>query len=183
EQRARRRGAVEAADRVQDAGRAVDAEAALAGAHAEPQAAPDVVEVRAAVVAHRLFEALAADQLALADQLLLLHPRLAAAQARADPVVLAVLVAGQRLLGRAARPLDAELPAHRVDDVLRHQAQRRHLAPGHREQAGDAVALAVVHNRVRAADVARVGCGRPRLLVLEQWPRARPDPQRPGAAQ
>ena len=170
-------GAVEAPDAVQDPGGPVDAEAALAGAHAQAHAAPDVVQVGRPAPAHGLLQTAAADQLALADQLLVSQRRLPPAQPRAEPVGLPVLVAGGTLLVRAAWTHGPELRAHRVDDVLGHQAQRRELAAGHREQAVDAVALAVVDDGVRAADVARVGhlAG---LLVLEERAHAGPDAQR-----
>src|ERR687892_2180334 len=68
-QRRGRLGSVEAAEPVQDPRRAVDAEAALTGPHAEAQRAPDVVEVGGTAPAHGLLELPAADQLALADEL------------------------------------------------------------------------------------------------------------------
>src|SRR5919106_4175369 len=77
-----RLGSVEVAEPVQDPGGAVDAEAALAGPHAEAQGAPDVVEVRRAAPPHGLLERPAADQLALADELLVLKRLLAPARAR-----------------------------------------------------------------------------------------------------
>src|SRR5215207_9080938 len=129
------------------------------------------------VAPRRLLQPPAADQLAFADQLLVLERLLAPPQARAEPVALPVLVARGTLLARPARPVLADLAAHRVDEVLRHQPQRRQLAAGHREQPVDPVAPAMVDDRVRAADVARVlhlaGPG-----VLEQRPHARPGAQR-----
>src|SRR5690242_874303 len=56
---------------VQDAGGAVDAEASLAGTHPEAEQAPEVVEVRRASPADRIFERSAGDQLALADELVI----------------------------------------------------------------------------------------------------------------
>src|SRR3954451_8151710 len=98
-----------------DASRAVDAEAALAWAHAEPQAAADVVEIGGAAVPHRLLEPPAPDQLALTYELLVLERLLAPPEPRAEAHVLPILGAGWALVLRAARPLGAELAAHRVD--------------------------------------------------------------------
>src|SRR4051812_44287095 len=132
-ERAGRLLAGEAVDAMQDAGGPVDAEAALARPHTEPELAADVVEVGGAALADALLEPAAADHLALADQLLLLELRLALADPRTEAVVLAVVVSG-RTLGRGrARPLVAELAAHRVDEVLRHQPQSRELAARHRQ--------------------------------------------------
>src|SRR4051812_21825141 len=113
---------------MEDPGRAVDAEPALAGAHAEPQRPPHVVEIRRAAAAHRLLELAAPDQLALADQLLVEQCRLAPAQPRAERVELRVLVVRRAHGVGRARPLVAELLAHRVDDVLGHHPVRRQLA-------------------------------------------------------
>ncbi len=59
-------------------------------------------------------------------------------------VVVAALGSGQHLVGGAAAPLVAELLAHRVDDVLGHQAVGGQLAAGDGEEALDAVARGVV---------------------------------------
>src|SRR5215210_4873575 len=134
---------VDLLDAVEDAGGPVDAEPALARAHAEAQAAADVVEVRRLAPAHGLLQARARDELALADELVVEQVALLGRQALAEVVRLAVLRAWQDDLVRAARALLAELRAHRVDDVLRHQPQRRQLAAGDREEPVDAVARAV----------------------------------------
>ena len=72
---------------VQDAGGAVDAEAALARTHPEPQLAADVVEVRGAETLHRLLQPVREIELALADHLLVDQIRLLVRQARAEQVV------------------------------------------------------------------------------------------------
>ena len=162
---------------VQDPGRAVDAEAALARAHAQAQLAADVVEVVRAAAAHGLLEPAARDHLALADELVLAQPFLLAGQPVAELVGLAVLGAGQRLGGGRAGARLAELAADRVDRVLGHEPVGRELAAGHRHEALDAVALRVVEQRVGARDVARVGVGG--LGVLEERAHAGPDAQRP----
>src|SRR4051795_11251808 len=95
-QRLGRLFAVELLDRVHDARRPVDAEAALARAHAEAEGAADVVEVGRAASHELLFEPPATDQLAFADELVVGHRALAPAQPRADLVVRAV-VAARRL--------------------------------------------------------------------------------------
>jgi hypothetical protein len=109
---------VELLDAVQDPGRAVDAEAALARAHAEAQAAADVVEVRRRAPRIVVLEPRARDQLALADELVVEQVRLLA-RSRA-PIVYgsASSEPGRTTSCGRARPVVAELRAHRVDDVL-----------------------------------------------------------------
>src|SRR5919108_1943731 len=80
------RPVVEALGRVHDAGGAVDAEPALAGAHPEPDRSADVVEARRATLRQRLLQPAAGDQLALADDLFRARHRLAGAKTRAEPV-------------------------------------------------------------------------------------------------
>src|SRR3954470_12331455 len=101
-QRCRRLRAVEPLDGVHDPCRPIHAEPALAGAHTQPEAAADVVEVRRPAPMELLFEPPAADQLTLADQLVVFHRALAPAQPGADGIELAVLVAGRLDLLRAA---------------------------------------------------------------------------------
>ena len=169
--------AVESLHAVQDPGGPVDAEAALARAHAEPQAAPDVVEVLRAAPAHGLLELGAADQLALADQLLLLQGALAAAQPRAERVELAVLVAGRRDLGSCGT--DGRSPSCSHMASTRSWAISRNVVslPPDMVSRPWTRRAPVVDDGVGAADVARVG-DLARARVLEQRPRARPDPQR-----
>jgi hypothetical protein len=69
----------------------------------------------------------------------------------------------------------AELLDHRVDGLLGHEPVGRQLAAGDRDEAADAVALAVVQQRGAAADVARRAAG---LLVVEERSDARPHAQR-----
>ena len=153
-QRSRGPLTVEAADGVQDPGRAVDAEPALARAHPEPQAAPDVVEVERPAPAHRLLEPARARRA---------RTRRSAARPGASPRAAADASRGGNggrprcpagAPCRAARPLHVELRAHRVHDVLGHQPQRRGLAAGDGEKAAHAVAREVVERGVRAGDVA-----------------------------
>src|ERR1700709_1144313 len=73
-----------------------------------------------------------------------------------------------------------ELGAHRVDDVLRHQAHRRELAARDRQEAAHAVALLVIEHRVCTRDVARRAA---RLCVLEQRPDAGPHAHGAGLAE
>jgi hypothetical protein len=109
EQRRIRGGGVEPLDGMENPGRPVDAEAALARAHSQPERAADVVEVRRASPLHRILEPLPRDQLALADDLLRLWNGLARAKPRAELVEAAVLGVRQRFLVRATGPLDPEL--------------------------------------------------------------------------
>ena len=165
--------------RVQDPRRPVDAEAALARAHAEPQAAPDVVEVVRAAPAHRLLEPRAADQLALADQLLVLLGAPRAARSR-EPIEYgsAVLVPGRLHLGRACRA--AGRRAGRTS---------RRRCPGPSAAASSACRPTWSAGRVTPSRVAwsttacvrltsRVSVACSALRVLEQRPHAGPDAQR-----
>ena len=86
---------------------------------------------------------------------------------------------GKRLHVGGAGPVLAQLPADRVDGVLGHQPVGGQLAAGDRQKAVDAVALAVVEQRVRARDVSRRSAVAT-LAVLEQRPHARPHAQRAG---
>src|SRR5205807_1160192 len=61
----------ETVEPVQDAGRAVHAEPALARPHPEPHQSANVIEIGRRAAAHRVLELRARDHLALADQLLL----------------------------------------------------------------------------------------------------------------
>jgi hypothetical protein len=171
---------VEVLELVEDAGRPVDAETALARTHPEPDPAADVVETGGAAAAgDRLGQMASRDQLALADDLLRVRHRLLGANPRAEPVEALLLGAGQRLLGRPARSIDAELLAGGVDRMLGHQPEGRRLAAGDRDEALDAVALRVVEHGVGAADVTRVGD----IVRRVQRPRSRPDPERAGLAE
>src|ERR671935_973539 len=76
---------------VEDPGRPVDAEAALARPHAEAQHTADVVEVARLAPAHRLLELAARNQLALADELVVAQVLLLALEPLAEPVVLTLL--------------------------------------------------------------------------------------------
>ena len=80
---------------------------------------------------------------------------------------------------RRAPPVFVQLPADRVDGVLSHQPVGGQLAAGDRHKAVDAVALAVVEQRVRARDVSRRSAVAT-LAVLEQRPHSRPHTQRAG---
>ena len=133
-QRARRLAAVEPVDAVQDPGRAVDAEAALARAHAQPQLAADVVEVRRGALGHassrRRRPISSHSQMSCSSCSVSSRRRSRGRACTAPPGGCPA-----ERLGRAAGPLVAELPAHRVDQVLRHQPVRGELAAGHRQQA------------------------------------------------
>jgi len=72
-----------------------------------------------------------------------------------------------------ARSLLAKLAADRVDGVLRHQPVGRQFAAGDRQEAADAVPLAVVEQCVGARYVAR-GRDAAILSVLEQRPHTGP---------
>src|SRR4029079_19644651 len=109
-----------------------------------------------AAAGDRLGQMASRDQLALADDLLRVRHRLLGANPRAEPVEALLLGAGQRLIGRPARSIDAELLACGVDRMLGHQPEGRRLAAGDRDEALDAVALRVVEHGVSAADVTRV---------------------------
>ena len=139
---------VEPLDGVEDAGGSVAAEAALARAHAKPERAAEVVEVRCVPPLHRLFEPVPGDQLAFADELLGLRNRLARVKPRAERVEVPVLGVGQRLLVRPAGTLDPELSAGGVHGHLGHEPERRRLAACDRHEALDAVPFAVVEKRV-----------------------------------
>src|SRR5262249_57894829 len=91
---------LEPAGPVHDPGRPVDAEPALAGPHAEPEDAADVVEVDRVATGEGLLEPAPLDELALADQLVVVERLLPARQPRAEPVVAVGALAGQLLLGR-----------------------------------------------------------------------------------
>src|SRR5262249_56335000 len=94
---------VDVAELVGDAGHPRGAEAALARAHAEAQAPPDVVEGGArAPLEHRL-QASPRQELALADELVVQERRLALSQARPEPVGLARLGSPAARAGGAAR--------------------------------------------------------------------------------
>src|SRR5438876_7922554 len=82
---------VEVLELVEDAGRPVDAEAALARAHREPDLAADVVETGGAAMSERLRQMASRDQLALADDLLRVRHRLLGANPRAEPIEALVL--------------------------------------------------------------------------------------------
>src|SRR3954453_10934904 len=155
-QRGVRLGAIELLHAVQDPGGAVDAEASLAGAHSQAQAAADVVEAVGPPPAHRLLEAAAADELAFADQLLVEQPLLGSMQAGAELVGLALIRIRQRLIGRPAGPRLPELVAHGVYRLLGHEPERRQLAAGDREKATDPVSLGVIEQRVSTRELARV---------------------------
>src|SRR5579871_5965907 len=71
---------------MQDPGRAVNAEAALAWPHGQAEQAPDVVEVGGGATLDRLFELPAGDQLALADQLVVGEVLLLALESLAEHV-------------------------------------------------------------------------------------------------
>src|SRR6266540_3388754 len=113
-----RRRVVEPTDVVEDPGRAIDAEPALAGTHRQPQEPPDVIEARRPASLDRLFEAPARDQLALADDLVRLRERLSRGEPRTEPVGGAAFRSRQRLLGRPAPPPRAEVLADCVDRDL-----------------------------------------------------------------
>src|SRR5215204_5950398 len=170
---------VEPLDSVEDAGRPVDAEAALTWPHSQPQRPPDVVEISGAPPLHCLLESLPCDQLALANDLLGLGNGFARAEPRAEHVEASVLRVGQRLLVRPARALDPELCASGVHRRLGHEAERRRLAARDRHNALDAIAVAVVQQRVGTAHLARVGY----LLLREKWARPGPNTERAGLAE
>src|SRR6185436_10916260 len=89
---------VEVLELMEDAGRPVDTETALARTHPEPDPAADVVETgRAAAAGDRLGQMASRDQLALADDLLRVRHRLLGANPRAEPVEVLLLGAWQRL--------------------------------------------------------------------------------------
>src|SRR5438552_10732168 len=73
QQHAVRLRAVDAVEAMKYPGGPVDAEAALARAHAQPQLPPHIVEVEAATPACGVLEARARDQFALAYQLVILQ--------------------------------------------------------------------------------------------------------------
>src|SRR5664280_3806864 len=175
---ARRAFDVDRTDLMGDACGAYGAEAALAGAHAEPQLAAEVVEGGERLFGELVGEHPTAHQLALAEDLVVHAVVLAIVQAVRDVVV-------RRHVRRILRPARAgllrptagmrrpELGLHRVDEVLGHQPVRGELATRDREQALEAVALAVVQHRHAAAHVAGVAGDHAR--VLDQRTCARPD--------
>src|SRR5439155_22069155 len=145
---------------VEERRRAVDAEAALAGAHPEPHGATHIIEVRRARRDRRL-DPVARDQLALAEELAVaglfldLRQRLAGpeeptgARLRRDWL--------GRLQVRAAGRRHAEAPRREVHRALGHQAVGRVLPADDRDEALHACALLVVEQREVAADVAVPG--------------------------
>src|SRR5438034_10275465 len=79
---------VDAVVAVEDPGRPVDAESTLTRAHADPDLAPDVVEVRRATTADRVLERSPGNQLALADHLVLEQLPLTSVESLTDAVIL-----------------------------------------------------------------------------------------------
>ena len=151
--------AVEPLDAVQDPGRAVDAEAALARAHAEPQRCGGCRR-GSSCRARRIVSSSLLRPISSHSQISCSSCSVAsrAAQPRAERVELAVLVARAGCLGAVrARPLVAELLAHRVDEVLGHQPVASSACrPTSSGSPSTPSRSRVVDDRVGAADVARV---------------------------
>ena len=103
----------------------------------------------------RLGQPVHGDELALAHQL---GVSAALGLDRRQPVTEPVRAVpgrfGQRLVGGAARRIDAEGEGHRVDDVARHEPVCRELATDDAPHPADPVPGAMVDDVVRAADLA-----------------------------
>ena len=165
---------------MQDPGGPVDAEAALARPHPQADRAPDVVQVDGLAAQHGRLQATTGNELAFADQLVLVERGLPPFHPRSEPVVPAGLGVGQGFVRGPARVLHPDLRAQRVDGVLGHKPERAELPTGDREEPLHTVPLPMVQQRVRPGDVARVGS---LGLVLKQGPDPAPHAERPGPAE
>ena len=153
---------------MKDSRGSIRTEASLAGAHPQAQHPAHVVEVHTRASTSDVEQASARHQLALADELVVGHRRLLGGEARAEPVVVAVLRTGQGLARGRAGALGAHLRAHRIDHGLRHQPVGGELAPGDREETRHAVVLEMIDEREAATHVVGVLAMLARVRIFEQ---------------
>ena len=170
---------VDPVEPVQDPGRAVDAEAALARAHPQPQGAADVVEARSWRAGGSPPRAGGAT--------ISSHSHTSWSSSRcssrcAEPVADVVVARASSEPGSASVAVvhGRSSPSWRqTASTVSCAISRigRQLAAGDREEAARRRRALVVEQRVCARDVARGG-RRPSFAVLEQRPHAGPDAQR-----